>query len=117
MSIGLLAALFITAGIAHWVAPGRFESIVPRFLPNPRMIVLVSGLAEFAGGVGVLLPATRWLAGCGLILLLLAVFPANIEMLRKAIADQSPWWWQTVLWFRLPLQPAMIYWVCRAAVR
>jgi uncharacterized membrane protein len=117
LSIVLLALLFMTAGVAHWVAPASFIRIVPSFLPGAAMLVFISGVAEFAGGAGLLLVSTRRYAGWGLIALLIAVFPANIEMLRDAIARHAPTWWQAALWLRLPLQPALIYWVWRATIR
>jgi uncharacterized membrane protein len=117
LSIILLAILFISAGIGHWIAPAPFVRIVPSFLPNPTALVFVSGIAEVAGGLGVLLMSTRRFAGWGLIALLVAVFPANIEMLRDAVARHASVWWQAALWLRLPIQPALIYWVWRATIR
>ena len=117
LPIILLAGLFVGAGIMHWVAPAPFVRIVPSFLPAAGVLVFISGIAEVAGGVGILLVSTRRYAGWGLIALLVAVFPANIEMLRDAIARHSPLWWQSALWLRLPLQPALIYWVWRATIR
>lgn len=100
------AATFLTTGTLHFVAERFFTAIVPKGLPNPRLLVHVSGVAEFAGGVGVLIPATRKLAGRGLLLLLVAVFPANINMAVNAERfKQFPAW---ALWARLPLQLAIM---------
>lgn len=94
--------------------------IVPPFLPSPYMLVLVSGIFEVLGGVGILIPATRAVAGWGLILLLLAVFPANIYM---AVADikiggfPSQSW---MAWARLPVQFLLIwliYWSCQLSFK
>jgi uncharacterized membrane protein len=82
LSRGLLAVLFIGAGVLHFVAPATYLHIMPPYLPAPLALVYLSGAAEIAGGVGLLIPATRQLAGWGLILLLLAVFPANVYMLQ-----------------------------------
>jgi uncharacterized membrane protein len=117
LSIILLAIFFMAAGIAHLVWPAPYVGIVPSFLPAAATLVLISGIAEFAGGAGILPASTRRFAGWGLIALLIAVFPANIEMLRLAAARHQSVWWQAVLWLRLPLQPAMIYWVWRATLR
>ena len=105
----LLALLFIGAGIAHFVSPEKFVRIVPPYLPAPLLLVYISGIAEVAGGLGLMLPATRRLAGWGLIVLLLAVFPANIYMLQAHGAGLPvPLW---ALWLRLPLQLALIVWI------
>jgi uncharacterized membrane protein len=117
-SIALLAVLFIGAGVLHFVRSQPFERIVPAWLPNAALLVRVSGVAELMGGIGLLIPATRVAAGWGLILLLAAVFPANVEMLRLArAADSSRFLWIGALWARLPLQVVLIWWVWRAAAR
>ena len=108
-SRGLLALLFIGAGVLHFVAPATYLRIMPPYLPEPLLLVYVSGVAEIVGGVGLLVPTTRRLAGWGLILLLLAVFPANVYMLQTHGAGMAvPLW---ALWLRLPLQAVLIVWV------
>jgi uncharacterized membrane protein len=113
----LLAALFSFAGTMHFVAPTPYIAIVPSWLPNAPLLVIVSGVCEILGGLGVLLPQTRRLAGWGLIALLFAVFPANIHMLQLAYANDGTTLWKAALWFRLPLQLLMLWWVWRAAAR
>jgi uncharacterized membrane protein len=104
-----IAAIFIVAGAAHFVVPEGFVRIVPPYLPAPKALVLISGAFEILGGVGVLVPETRAVAGWGLILLLLAVFPANVHMaLHPEGFAPIPAW---VLWLRLPLQFVLIAWV------
>src|SRR5580692_9212259 len=76
----LLGLLFIAAGVNHFAHPGFYERIVPPPLPSPALLVVISGVAEIAGGLGVLIPATRKAAGIGLVALLIAVFPANVYM-------------------------------------
>jgi uncharacterized membrane protein len=100
----------------HFVVPGRYEGIVPPWLPSPSTLVAVSGVCEIAGGLGILVPLTRRAAGIGLIALLVAVFPANIQMLLNARAQDAVWWTQLGLWLRLPLQPLLMYWVWRVAL-
>ncbi|MBO0359752.1 DoxX family protein [Hymenobacter sp. BT186] len=114
-SRGVLALLFIGAGVLHFVAPATYLRIMPPYLPAPLLLVYVSGAAEIAGGVGLLIPATRQLAGWGLVLLLLAVFPANVYMLQTHGAGLAvPQW---ALWLRLPLQAVLMAWVWWSARR
>ena len=72
-----LALFFIGSGVNHFVIPDTYKQIVPPGLGDPARLVRVSGVAEIAGGVGVLVPRTRRLAGFGLIALLAAVFPGE----------------------------------------
>lgn len=113
----LLAALFSFAGAMHFVAPAPYIVIVPPWLPNAPLLVAISGVCEILGGLGVLLPHTRRLAGWGLIALLIAVFPANVQMLKLGYLSQATALWKAALWLRLPLQPLIIWWVWRAAAR
>ena len=109
-----LAGVFVFAGVMHFVKPHMFEAIVPPYLPSPRALVLVSGVAEVLGGIGLLVPAVRVWAGAGLILLLLAVFPANVYMAQEAASFRqlAPEW---ALWARLPVQGVLIGLVAWAA--
>ena len=75
-----LAVLFMAMGILHFAVPAPFARIIPPFLPAPALLVAVSGVFEFLGGLGVLISPTRRFAGYGLIALLLAVWPANFQM-------------------------------------
>ena len=110
----LLALLFVAAGTWHFVHPETYLRIMPPALPQPRLLVYLSGAAELAGGLGLLLPATRRLAGWGLLALLVAVFPANIYMALIHEQLGIPGW---VVWGRLPLQLPLAWWVWAAALR
>ena len=104
----VLALFFLTAGLLHFLRPDGFVRIVPPYLPNPLLLVHLSGAAEIAGALGLLVPATRRWAAWGLVALLLAVFPANVYMLQTGGAGLSvPEW---ALWLRLPLQLVLIAW-------
>ncbi len=113
-SVALLAAAFVGAGVLHLVRPRLFEAIVPPSLPAPRLLVYLSGVAEIAGGLGLLVPALRVWAGWGLVALLVAVFPANVYMARQSQRFRriAPRW---ALMLRLPLQLVLIAWVLWAA--
>jgi uncharacterized membrane protein len=113
----LLAAFFVIAGAAHFVIPLSYLAIVPRWVPYPLQMVYFTGAAEIVGGVALLLPGLRSTAGVCLIALLISVFPANIQMLGTAVSTNAPLFYQTILFFRLPLQPLLILWVYRAAIR
>jgi uncharacterized membrane protein len=112
-SRGLLAAFFIAAGVNHFRSPRPYEKIVPPSLRGEATrVVQLSGVAELAGGIGVLLPWTRRLSGLGLIALLAAIFPANLYMAREPEHFRKiPRW---ALYARLPLQPLMMLWAWRA---
>ncbi len=114
LSQWILALFFITAGILHFVFPASYLKIMPPWLPWHAALVAISGVCEFAGGVGVLPPATRRLAGMGLIALCVAVLPANLQMLLNAHAAGADTGWQALLVLRLPLQLLLIYWIWRA---
>ncbi len=110
-----LGLIFIGAGLNHFVIPRPYRQIVPpsvgRWMGADTAVAL-SGVAEIAGGLGVLVPRTRRLAGLGLIALLAAVFPANLYMARNpGKFSRIPNW---ALYARLPLQPLMMWSVWRA---
>ena len=106
-----LATLFLIAGFMHFIATDLFARIVPPYIPEHRAVVYLSGLAEITGSIGLLMPKFRCKAGAFLIVLLIAVFPANVYMASSNIQVTShpvPEW---VLWGRLLLQPVLIVWV------
>ncbi len=113
----LLAIAFMVAGATHFVVPAYFIAIVPRWLPNPDLLVAASGVFEIAGGAGLLIRRSRRLAGAGLIALLVAVFPANIQMLQDWRASGGGGWYEIGLWLRLPVQALLIWMVHRVALR
>jgi uncharacterized membrane protein len=106
----VLGAFFVAAGVLHFVKPRPYESIMPEALPAHRELVYVSGLAEIAGGAGVLSPRTSRLAGWWLIATMLAVFPANINMAINDIPMNGEHVAPLMRWGRLPLQLVLIAW-------
>lgn len=107
----VMGALYVVAGVGHFVATRAYVHIMPDYLPAHRELVLLSGAAEMAGGLGVLFPATQRAAAWGLVVLLVAVMPANVWMV------QHPERWPGVpvwaLWARLPLQLPLLWWAWR----
>jgi uncharacterized membrane protein len=92
-----LAAMFVLTGVAHFVPPLRDNliAIVPPQLPAPGLLVSITGVLEFLGAVGLLVPVTRVAAAVCLLLLMLAMFPANIYAARmpnppKSMTTQLP---------------------------
>ncbi len=110
-----LGLFFVVAGTLHFTHTRYYASIVPRYLPAHRELVYASGAAEIAGGA-ITLAAPRWrrLARWWLTLVLLAVFPANVEMALRPdeFSGRSPPSW--LLWARLPLQAVLVAWVWSA---
>ncbi len=113
----LLAALFLFTGTVHLTDPRLFVPIMPPFVPQPFACIILSGVAELLGALGLLIPrrGVRRAAGWGLILLLVAVFPANIYMAAAHVRVRGfpPHDWMS--WARLPLQPILLFAVCWSA--
>lgn len=108
-----MGALYISAGVLHFLITPRYMAIMPPYLPAHRALVLISGAAEIAGGIGVLtpVPTIRRAAAWGLVALLIAVLPANIYMITgHANFPNIPTF---IGWLRLPLQLPLIYWAWR----
>jgi uncharacterized membrane protein len=105
-----LAVGMALAGSLHFLYPRGYARIVPAYLPAPLTLVYLSGVAEILGGLGLLLPQTRTLAAWGLVLLFIAIFPANVNMAvhRIGFTRTPPAAW--LLWARLPLQAVLIAW-------
>jgi len=107
----LLSVTFITLGTLHFVRPRMYEAIMPDYLPAHRELVLASGAAEIAGGAGIAFAGTRRAAGWWLVATLVAIFPANLHMaLHSERYRAFP---ALLLWARLPLQAALIWWTSR----
>lgn len=115
LSRWLLALFFITAGTFHFLLIANYMGVMPAWLPWHRALVVISGLCEIAGGLGVLWQATRRWAGYGLIALCVAVLPANVQMLLNAQAAHASTLLLTLLWMRLPLQILLIAWIWHAS--
>lgn len=113
ISMYIMAAIYVVAGILHFVKPDTYSSIVPHWLPYPLALVYISGVVEIAGGLLLLPAATRRFGAWLIILLLIAVFPANVQMSVNYYRDHNPYFWLTIL--RLPLQVVLIWWAWKFA--
>ncbi|AWH83729.1 DoxX family protein [Flavobacterium album] len=104
----LMASLYILAGLNHFRVPRLYVRMIPPTLPAPKLLNIISGAAEVILGILLCFPQLSHIAAWGLILLLVAVFPANIYMYTNDKAGMGlPKW---LLLLRLPLQLALIYW-------
>ena len=105
----LFGPFFVFAGVMHFVVPRTYQAIVPDYLPAHRELVAASGVAEIAGGLGVMHPRTRRLASWWSIATLVAVFPANLHMALNPDRYKVPGG-RTALYVRLPIQLLFIAW-------
>jgi uncharacterized membrane protein len=104
----LFGVFFIAAGANHFINPGFYLRMMPAYLPWHVELVAVSGVAEVVLGAMLLVPRLQVMAAWGLIALLVAVFPANINMTMHP--ELYPTISQTALWVRLPIQGLLIAW-------
>ena len=104
----VFALFFVGSGINHFLRTGFYLRMMPPYLPWHLELVQISGVAEIVLGVLLLVPRTSAEAAWGLIALLVAVFPANVQMALHP--DTFPEFRSAVLWMRLPLQAVFIAW-------
>ena len=100
--------VFVAAGLNHFVNPAFYLSIMPPYLPWHGALVGISGIAEIGLGIALMVPRFGRAAAWGLIILLIAIFPANIHMIANP--DLYPAIPQYTLWLRLPIQGLLILW-------
>ena len=111
LSLMVMGIFYISIGISHFTSPIWYVQIVPPYLPYKLELVYISGLFEILFGGMLLFKKTRFLAGWGLILLLIAVYPANIYLAQTngAAMNTTP----LIAWGRLPVQfifAGLAYW-------
>jgi len=104
----LMAAAYVLAGMNHFWHPGGYLKIMPSYIPAPAVMVAVSGICEILFGLLLLPVSTRIAAAWLIIALLIAIFPANIQMLVNFYRRNNPYLWVAIL--RLPLQLLLIWW-------
>jgi len=111
----IMAAFFVGGFVLHMTAIDALVAITPDWVPYPRVVVLITGWLELAGGVGLLIPRTRRAAGVALALYILAVWPANIhQAVDHIVVPPIPdsWWYHGP---RLALQPVLVWWALFAS--
>ena len=107
ISLYLMAALYLYAGYQHFKIPKFFLKITPKWVPAPEKVNIIVGAIEIALGIAVLIPALRVFAIWGIIALLIAVFPANVYHLQKALKKKKH---VRATIIRLPIQLILIWW-------
>ena len=100
---------YVIVGIKHFIDPSYFLSIVPPYLPFHLELVYISGFFEDLFGIMILIPRYRYSGSIGLILLLIAVFPANIYLAQNEIAQEAIGASQEIATWRLPVQGIFIW--------
>ncbi|MEP6845388.1 MAG: DoxX family protein [Panacibacter sp.] len=106
-----MVLLYLIAGINHFFNPSTYLSIMMPWLPYQIPLIYITGAFEIFLGLLLIPLATRRIASCGIIVLLIVIFPANIQMTLDYFHDNNPYAWLTVL--RLPLQFVLIRWAYR----
>ena len=104
----LMALLYTAAGINHFISPRIYKRIMPPWLPWPALMIIVSGICELLFGLLLIPPSTRHAGAWLIIALLIAVFPANIQMAINYRRKKSPYLWMAIA--RLPLQLLLVWW-------
>ena len=100
---------YVIVGIKHFIEPEYFLSIVPPYLSYHLELVYISGLFEILFGLLILFPKYRYYGAIGLILLLVAVFPANIYLAQSKEAQEAIGATQEIATWRLPIQGVLIW--------
>ena len=100
---------YVIVGIKHFIEPEYFLSIVPPYLPYHLELVYISGLFEILFGLLILFPKYRYYGAIGLILLLVAVFPANIYLAQSKEAQEAIGATHEIATWRLPIQGVLIW--------
>lgn len=106
ISAYLMGLIYVAAGINHFLNADFYLRMMPHPFPYPMYAVYASGIAEMLLGAGVLFALTRQWSSYGVIVLLIAIFPANINMALHPQSWDIPLW---ALYARLPLQLLLIW--------
>ncbi|MFD0991326.1 MauE/DoxX family redox-associated membrane protein [Mariniflexile jejuense] len=103
-----MALLYVVAGFMHFIKPKMYLRIMPKYLPNHKFLVLLSGISEIILGLGICLPLTKKPTIYLIIAMLLVFLTVHIYMLtnKKASAGLPKW----LLVLRIPMQFALMYW-------
>ncbi len=105
-----LFAFYGFAGFLHLAFPAPFLSITPDWVPDASDVIMLTGVCEIAGAIGLLMPQTRRYAGTALALYAILVFPANLKHAADSLSAPATSSWQWAYHcLRLPLQPLIVW--------
>jgi uncharacterized membrane protein len=104
----VMSLFYLSAGINHFVNPKWYARIIPPWLPNHSALNYISGTCEIVFAILLIPEATRHIAAWLIIVMLIAIFPANIQMSINFWREHNPYFWLTIV--RLPLQFVLIWW-------
>jgi len=114
-SLYIMIAFYTVAGLNHFIHPEFYIKIMPPWLPSPKELVFISGVCELLFALLLLSPFTRRIGAWCIILLLIAVFPANIQMMLNYLHENNKFLWLPIS--RLPFQILFIWWAFSFAKR
>lgn len=106
----LLAAAYLLAGALHVLKPAPFLGITPAWVPYAPQVILITGLCEVAGAIGLFVPRLRWWAGMGLAAYAVCVYPANVKHALDYLTHGTG---GLSLWYHIPrlaFQPVIVWW-------
>ena len=103
----IMALVYVAAGIYHFVNPKLYMKIMPPYLPYHLQLIYISGVIEIVLGILLIPEGTRSIAAWLIIAMLIAIFPANVQMAVNFWQKNSPSLWIAIA--RLPLQPVLIW--------
>jgi uncharacterized membrane protein len=99
---GLALMLLFTASAHFTLMKEDLIRMTPPWVPRPKAMVNFTGVCEILGAIGILIPAVQRVAGIALILLFVALFPANVHAARAGLTLRGKP--VTPLWLRTPMQ-------------
>ncbi len=108
VSLIIMSIFYIVAGINHFINPAFYKKIMPSYIPWHIQFIYTSGILEIVFGILIIPSVTRKAAAWGIIILLVAIFPANVYMATNNWDEDNPNLWILIL--RLPLQFLLIWW-------
>ena len=108
ISLALMTILYLAGGVNHFLHTETYRKIMPPWLPWHNQLIFISGICQILFALLLIFPITKRLGAWCIIALLIAVFPANIQMMLNYSREHNPLLWLAVL--RLPLQIVLIWW-------
>ena len=106
----ILALAVVAIGVTHFTSPDSHIRIVPSVLPHPLALVYGSGVIEILAGIGLLIPRVRHAAAWVLVVLFIAIFPANLNQAIHNIPVSAMPHDPPLIWLRLPFQVCLVLW-------